>query len=106
MNTTTIDPADPRIGHGPDFKPVPQRDVYLVLSNEERAKGFVRPLRDVYVHAGRRGGCGQQTKINNRAIVETLARDPKFYQGGYCVYCRMHRPNEEFEWLDGTQVGA
>lgn len=28
--------------------------VYLVLSPEERAKGFVRPLRDSYTHVGRK----------------------------------------------------
>jgi hypothetical protein len=27
-------------------------EVYLVLSEEERAKGFVRPYRDSYVHRG------------------------------------------------------
>lgn len=27
---------------------------YLVLSPEERAKGFVRPLRDAYTHVGRK----------------------------------------------------
>lgn len=28
--------------------------VYLVLSEEERAKGFVRPYRDCYVHVGKK----------------------------------------------------
>ena len=27
-----------------------QNECYLVLSDEERAKGFVRPYRDTYVH--------------------------------------------------------
>jgi len=106
MSELVTDPNDPRIKRGPDFEPIEQCEVYMVLSAEERAKGFVRPLRREYLHAGVRGGCGGKTVINDQAIVETLARDPKFYQGGYCVHCRKHRPNEEFEWLDGSQVGT
>jgi hypothetical protein len=49
---TTTDPNDPRLGHGSDNEPRPQSEVYLVLSDEERAKGFVRPLRRAYKHVG------------------------------------------------------
>jgi hypothetical protein len=52
MAKLTTDPNDPRLGHGSDDKPVPQQEVYLVLSEEERAKGFVRPFRDSYRHVG------------------------------------------------------
>ncbi len=48
----TTDPNDPRLGHGVDTGPVPQHGTYLVLSEEERAKGFVRPLRRAYLHVG------------------------------------------------------
>jgi hypothetical protein len=48
----TTDPNDPRLGHGVDEKPKSQNAVYLVLSEEERAKGFVRPLRRAYKHVG------------------------------------------------------
>ena len=41
-----------------------------------------------------------------RQIAETYTRQPVFYGGTYCVGCRMHRPLEEFEWLDGSQVGS
>lgn len=51
----TTDPTDPRLGHGVDDKPVPQNPVYLVLSEEERAKGFVRPVRSSYRHVGPAG---------------------------------------------------
>lgn len=51
----TTDPKDPRLGRGGDTEPGPQNEVYLVLSDEERAKGFVRPLRDSYVHVGPAG---------------------------------------------------
>lgn len=48
----TTDPNDPRLGHGSDTEPGPQNEVYLVLSEEERAKGFVRPVRRSYQHVG------------------------------------------------------
>lgn len=48
----TTDPEDPRLGHGPDAGPVPQNSAYLVLSEAERAKGWVRPLRLSYRHVG------------------------------------------------------
>ena len=48
----TTDPQDPRLTHGVDDKPVPQAEVYLVLSKEERAKGFIRPYRSTYRHVG------------------------------------------------------
>jgi hypothetical protein len=48
----TDDPNDPRLGHGVDAVPVPQQEVYLVLSKAERKKGFVRPYRDRYIHVG------------------------------------------------------
>ncbi len=49
----TTDPQDPRLGKGADDKPVPQNEVYLILSDEERAKGFVRPFRNSYIHTGK-----------------------------------------------------
>lgn len=48
----TTDPNDPRLGHGVDKEPIQQHKAYLVLSDEERAKGFVRPVRCSYVHVG------------------------------------------------------
>jgi hypothetical protein len=92
----TTDPNDPRLGHGADDKPRPQNDVYLVLSEEERAKGFVRPVRQSYKHSN----CGTVTTMG-LALAETYARDPKFYGATYCVHCSRHRPVHEFTW-DGT----
>lgn len=49
----TDDPKNPRVKRGPpDSTPVPQHDIYLVLSEAERAKGFVRPVRLSYRHVG------------------------------------------------------
>lgn len=48
----TDDRNDPRLGYGVDEEPRGMNEVYLVLSDEERAKGFVRPVRRSYVHVG------------------------------------------------------
>lgn len=69
---------------------------YLVLSEAERAKGFVRPYRDTYVHER----CGTVTRMGH-AIAETYATDPAFYGGTYCAACRGHFPvgeHGEFVW--------
>jgi hypothetical protein len=53
MTGVTDDPKHPGVKRGPpDETPVPQHDTYLVLSEAERAKGFVRPVRRSYVHVG------------------------------------------------------
>lgn len=75
---------------------------YVVLSPEERAKGFVRPVRRSYRHKK----CGSITTMG-RALAETYARNPKFYDGTFCVTCRQHFPVAEFVWYDdGTTVGS
>lgn len=99
----TDDPNVPHAQGGPDEIPVPMAETYLVLSEEERKKGFVRPVRTDYVHAQSLGGCGGKTTMNI-AIAETYARNPSFYGATYCVGCSKHRPvgeNGEFLW-DGT----
>lgn len=92
---TTDNPNDPRLSYGADTEPKPQEPIYLVLSKKERAKGFVRPFRDVYKHLS----CGAHTHMG-REIAETYARTPSFYGATYCVSCRMHRPLSEFVWID------
>jgi len=75
-----------------------QKD-YVVLSNEERARGFVRPVRRSYKHLT----CGVVTTMGH-ALAETYARDPEFYSGTFCAGCRAHFPvgaDGEFVW-DGT----
>lgn len=97
----TTDPNHPELGHGIDDEPIEQHKTYLVLSEEERAKGFVRPVRQVYVHTK----CGTETRMG-LALSETYARDPKFYGATYCVGCRMHLSVDEFKWDDGEVVGS
>lgn len=51
----TDDPKHPKLGQGSDTEPRPQNEVYLVLSDAERAKGFKRPVRASYRHVGAPG---------------------------------------------------
>lgn len=75
---------------------------YVVLSKEERIKGFVRPVRTSYLH----NACGTITRMG-LALAETYARDPYFYSGTFCCACRAHFPLDQFVW-EGTneQVGS
>lgn len=99
----TTDPTDPRLTHGTDSQPVAQAAAYLVLSEEERAKGFVRPYRDTYRHVPT---CDGVTTMGV-ALSETYARNPNFYGATYCVRCQRHRPVYEFVWTaDGQAVGS
>ena len=92
-----------RSGGGPlpddylDINPATgQQKAYVVLSPEERAKGFVRPVRRSYIHKP----CGTLTTMA-QDIAETYARNPKFYSGTFCCGCKTHYPLNEFVW-DGT----
>lgn len=70
-----------------------QQKGYVVLSEEERRKGFVRPVRRNYIHRA----CGVETTMS-QSIAETYARDPSFYNGTFCVGCRDHFPLDQFSW--------
>lgn len=69
---------------------------YWVLSEEERAKGFIRPVYTKYTH----DKCGVVTEMAV-ALAETYARDPKYYGATFCSFCKNHFPVKEFKW-DGT----
>ncbi len=88
-----------------------QQACYLILSEDERAKGFVMPVYRRYRHMK----CGCDTRMG-QALCETYARDPKFYGGTFCVHCGTHfalrtAAGPQFYWIadDGEQtvpVGA
>lgn len=116
LSTTDGEP----LSQSPDD--VGQHKNYVVLSEEERSKGFVRPLRRGYIHVGVGGheidpndpskhgrtgeGCGVLTKMG-LALCETYARDPKFYGATFCCGCNKHLPVAEFVWEeDGKVVGS
>lgn len=105
MARLTDDRNDPELTHGADDQPVPQAPAYLVLSEQERREGFVRPVRREYRH----DICGSVTTMSQE-IAETYARQPHFYGSTYCVNCAKHRPvgpDGEFSWLDDeSKVGT
>lgn len=86
-----------------------QQAAYLVLSEEERKKGFVRPVRRTYFHKK----CGVATSMS-QGIAETYARNPAFYGSTYCcgskcsTHFQLRNPDgsHNFEWDDGTPVGS
>ena len=83
-----------------------QQKSYLILSEEERAKGFVRPVYRQYTHKK----CGGLTKMG-LALCETYARNPNFYTGTYCAICGTYfdlideTGERAFIW-DGTNLGV
>lgn len=110
QKSTTTDGLPPHPGYEDKSAPAPidprtgQHESYWVLSEEERAKGFVRPVRRTYVHEK----CGSSTTMS-QAIAETYARDPTYYGATFCVKCREHYsvgPDGQFVWDDGSKVGT
>lgn len=63
------------------------------LTGEERKRGFVRPLRDIYHHAK----CRRFTKIET-SLAEAYARDPSCRTSEYCPHCEEFFPVSEFMW--------
>lgn len=94
--TLTTDPAEARES---GTLPNGQQEKYVVLSDQERTRGFVRPVRTSYRHAT----CGTVTHMHI-AIAETYARDPGFYGGTFCSGCGAHFPVGEFHWRDDGEV--
>lgn len=108
----TTDGQPPRPGFEKSGAPAPinpktgQHEAYWVLSAEERAKGFVRPVRTKYTHLK----CGGVTSMG-LALSETYARDPKYYGATMCVHCGTHfalrtADGWAFLWPDGEPVGS
>lgn len=102
---TTLTDGSPVTEDHRELKADGQQKGYVVLSEEERAKGFIRPVRNSYTHLK----CGVVTTMG-LALAETYARDPSFYSGTFCVGCGSHFPvgeDGEFVWA-GTdeKVGA
>lgn len=96
---TTLADGSPVTPDHREIGPDGRQKAYVVLSQEERDKGFIRPVRRSYLHSK----CGVVTKMG-LVLAETYARDPSFYSGTFCVGCSAHFPvgeNGEFTW-DGT----
>lgn len=106
----TTDGEPPHPDHWEDSAPKPinpktgQHESYWVLPEEERAKGFIRPVRKSYKHLK----CGTTTTMG-RSLAETFARDFTYYSATFCCDCKAHfsvGEVGEFVWLDGSKVGT
>lgn len=102
MTKTTLTDGSPVTPDHREIDPkTGMQKAYVVLSEEERAKGFVRPVRQSYRH----DKCGQTTTMG-LALAETYARDPNFYSGTFCATCGAHFPvgeTGEFTWAGTTE---
>lgn len=112
-SVTTLHGMDPNGDEHRETRADGMQKDYIVLTAEERAKGFVRAVRRSYRHVGKPGhnskldgdagrGCGGVTTMG-AALAETYARDPKFYSGTFCSTCHKHFPvgaDGEFVWAD------
>ena len=92
MNKTMVDGSSVTEDHR-DLKPNGQQKGYVVLSEDERAKGFIRSVRRQYIH----GECGGETTMS-QPIAETYAREPGFYSDTFCAKCGEHFPVDQFTW--------
>lgn len=84
----------PEDGSHKVLKPNGQQQGYVVLSPEERAKGFVQAVRSSYRHLP----CGGVTTMG-QSLSETYARNPWFYSGTFCTTCGSHYDLDQFEWV-------
>lgn len=101
MRDVTLTDGSPVTDDHRDLKENGQQKGYVVLSKEERAKGFVRPVRRSYLHLK----CGAVTTMG-QSLAETYAADPYFYSGTFCVTCGSHFPvgeDGQFVW-GGTDI--
>lgn len=78
--------------------------VFPALSAEETARGFIRPLRNIYRHSTCRGAT-----VITWDVAESFARDPEFHVVVRCGCCGW-KPAAEFTWFgsdcDGWVVGT
>lgn len=99
MTGTTDDRNDPGLKN---IQSSGMQEKYLVLSEEERAKGFIQPVRTHYQHEK----CGAVTSMGLN-IAETYARNPYFYGSTFCARCGSHFPvgdDGEFVWVENGNV--
>jgi hypothetical protein len=104
----TDNPKDPRLTEGQKNE-TGQHEIYLVLSAEERAKGFIRPVRRSYVHVGR--------FLHYTELVEMLSEGHDFFpdyaarmkvvsKDGKSNWVELARREELEAWQAGRRLGG
>lgn len=99
VSALTSDPTNPALNVPRNPEGSGQNNVYLVLSDAELSKGFVRPYRSSYRHLV----CGSVTTMGIK-VAETYAADPKFYGSTFCDKCGNHFPVQFFSWTEDNQI--
>ncbi len=87
-------PTDKKLADG-------QNADHYVLCPEDRAKGYVEPYRDSYIHEK----CGVLTRMP-AACAETYAAQPEYYGSTFCCGCGGYFPvgaGGEFVWDKSDQ---
>lgn len=103
----SVDPAKaPTTAPTEEKLPDGQLADHYVLCPEDRAKGYVEPYRESYVHEA----CGGVTRMP-AACAETYAAQPGYYGSTFCCHCRDYFPvgaDGQFVWdlLDRQKVGT
>jgi hypothetical protein len=102
-----VDPAKAP-SHAPTEKKLADGQLadHYVLCPEDRAKGYVEPYRESYVHEK----CGVVTRMP-AACAATYAVQPEYYGSTFCCGCGAYFPvgeNGEFVWdkASGQKVGT
>lgn len=95
----TTNPNDPRLLEG-QKNSTGQHSIYLVLSEEERSKGYVRPYRDTYIHKGHEGYvvCGKNLQI--------LSDDHEYADKYYAVMCCASPDSKILHKEDGSCISG
>lgn len=74
---------------------------HYVLCPEGRAKGYVEPYRESYIHET----CGGLTRMPG-SCAETYAVQPEYYGSTFCCHCGGYfpvGPDGQFVWDGSTQ---
>ena len=107
----TTDPNDPKLKEGQKNK-TGQHEIYLVLSDEERAKGFIRPYRSAYIHVGRKMNYPsinrmlkepEKNEMNGKfyvAVLDVIGSDGSILGGRYVTQ------DELDAWKEGKRTGG
>lgn len=84
------------------FTSRPIKKATYILTDKERDRGYVRPVRQTYTHKK----CGKDTMLAI-ALAQGFAGDLSFLREAYCTTCGKHFPVSDFLWEETEEeVGS
>lgn len=96
----TTDPNHPGINK---VKENGQNEAYIILSDEERAKGFIRPVRQKYVHVGKQRPI-EGTIISLEEAWDGHSEDAKKYYSRENGWVAFHKYPEDRAPVIGSYI--